>query len=342
MERKRDDERTDGWMGIRSAFGPFQTGVLSLCAIAAISCSSAEPVRLAPHVELSPEDVDLKPAAPRQGVSIGLEVEGNEGDSLERLERLPGARVRAVEPTGPAAAAGLRPGDIILSVDGIATDDPDALAAAIERAADGKEVRLQARRGTVAFEAVAVARASPEGIPPHELYRVDPVRIRAGFRTEVVDAGGSPRTAAAVSKVFPGSPLTAAGIREGDLVLALDGVPLASGHDLVRRIVEDHKPGDAVRLEVLRDREVLARKVRLWEPERRLTKLAALPLFRYAHDARASRTEFSLLDFWIFSLFSVKKEVGEKEYRFLSLLRFGSGRGELIEEGRGAPGEVAP
>jgi hypothetical protein len=109
----------------------------------------------------------------------------------------------------------------------------------------------------------------------------------------------------------------------------------------VRRVVEDREPGDVVRVDVLRGVEVVRRKVWLWEPERRLTKLAALPLFRYRRDLRASKTEFSILDLWIFSLFSVKKDAGETEVRILSLLRFGSGHGELIEEGRGA-GEVAP
>jgi predicted metalloprotease with PDZ domain len=303
--------------------------MLPLCAALA-ACSTSEPVELPQRVDVSPEIADLAPPSAAAGISIGLDAEQNESDSLEHLERLPGTRVRAVEPSGTAAAAGVKAGDVILTVDGIRVDDPDALSAAIQRSAEGSTLRLQVRRGTTVFETGVLARARPgAAIPPRELYRADPVRARAGFRTQVVDDIASPRTAAAIVEIFPGSPLAAAGLRKGDLVLALDGRPVASAHDLVRTLVEAHEPGDKVRLDVLRGGEVLVRKVRLHEPDRRLTKLAAIPLFRYRRTA--ARTEFSLIDLWVVSLFSFRKEEGEKEYRFFSLIRFATGRGELRE-----------
>jgi len=304
----------------------------ALPAALAASCATTEPVSSPPHVAVSPEAADLSVHEAPPGASIGLEAEGNESDSLERLEALPGVRVRRVEPSGPAAAAGLRPGDVILSVDGVPVDDPDALLAAVSRAGAGREIRLEARRDTVAFEAGLVPRPARGTSPPRELYRADPVRTRAGYRTEAARVAGEPRMAAAIVRLFPGSPLPGEGFREGDLVIAIDGRPIASANDLVRRLLEDHAPGDPVPFEALRGGEVLHAEVRLWEPRRRLAKLAAMPLFHYSSSARPSRTQFSLIDLWIVSLFSYRRDEGEREYRFLSLIRFGTGRGELREE----------
>ncbi|NNF77395.1 MAG: PDZ domain-containing protein, partial [Rhizobiales bacterium] len=57
--------------------------------------------------------------------SLGLELSSTEGE---------GVAVVDVDPTGPAAEKGLRPGDHILEVSGIEVEDPQSVASAIERA----------------------------------------------------------------------------------------------------------------------------------------------------------------------------------------------------------------
>jgi hypothetical protein len=44
------------------------------------------------------------------------------------------------------------------------------------------------------------------------------------------------------------------------------------------------------------------------------------------------QTRLSICDLWLFSLFSYSHEEGEKEYSLLSLFRFATGYGELVEE----------
>ena len=39
-----------------------------------------------------------------------------------------------------------------------------------------------------------------------------------------------------------------------------------------------------------------------------------------------------MLDLWLFSVFSYQQVEGEKEYSLLSLFRFATGYGELLEE----------
>ena len=94
-------------------------------------------------------------------------------------------------------------------------------------------------------------------------------------------------------------------------------------------------------LDRLRDGQITRARVSLWEPRRRVSRMALLPLFRYESDIEPSRSEFTLLDLWLFSLFSYRRSGGEREYRFLTLIRFGTGQGELIEE-TPSPREGAP
>ncbi len=319
-----------------------QTLLVVVASLLQCSCVTTEPVSVVPHINVSPADVTLDAPLEERTVTIGLAAEANESDSLERLEVLPGVRVASVEPTGAAAAAGVRVADVILSAADVATDDPVALAAVLRGASAGDPLALEVRRGTVVFEATVVPRSLPTTAPPpRELYRVDPVRTRAGFRTEVVVAGEERTAAAILVEVFDGSPLPGAGFEVGDAVLRLDGTPIASAHDLVRRLIEEREPGDTVVLDRSRNGEVQRMRVGLWEPRRRVSRMALLPLFRYENDLEPSRSEFTLLDLWLFSLFSYHRSGGEREYRILTLIRFGSGHGELIEE-TPSPQEDAP
>src|SRR5690554_3849213 len=69
------------------------------------SCVSTEPRQLLPAFSLSPENVllaDNTGSATTPAVSFGLTGGINESDSLINVTVLPGVRVRAVSPGGPA------------------------------------------------------------------------------------------------------------------------------------------------------------------------------------------------------------------------------------------------
>jgi putative serine protease PepD len=71
------------------------------------------------------------------------------GVRVAQAEGAPGAVIAAVEKGGPAAKAGLRTGEAIVSIDGRATPDPEALASVLarKRPGDTASVKLESPTG---------------------------------------------------------------------------------------------------------------------------------------------------------------------------------------------------
>ena len=65
--------------------------------------------------------------------SLGIRIDRNQSDRVA---------IASVRPDGPAAKAGLQPGDVILAVDGRAVSSPDDLVQAVSRAKAGSELQL--------------------------------------------------------------------------------------------------------------------------------------------------------------------------------------------------------
>jgi serine protease Do len=71
--------------------------------------------------------------------------------SLELTRRTEGVVIRDVDPSGPAAAAGLQEGDVIVKVNGEAVKTPAALKAALDKATDRPALLLVARQNAEIF-----------------------------------------------------------------------------------------------------------------------------------------------------------------------------------------------
>ena len=77
-----------------------------------------------------------------------------------------------------------------------------------------------------------------------------------------VDSGALVGTADGSSPVFPDSPAEAAGLREGDVIVALDGSEIGADSDLSMLIIP-YSAGDTITLTVLRDGEPIDLEVTL-------------------------------------------------------------------------------
>lgn len=308
---------------------------LLLCGVLLHGCVSYEPAVLVPAITLSPEDVSLVSdnTAAIARVDFGLETSLNESDSLVNIEILPGVRVRNVAANSAADSAGIQPGDIILSINGIETNNPDVLIALQQQSPTGPEFNFIVRRNTVVFEATVIGRLVAGNPPPQELYRADPIATRAGYRTEIVNIRNQPDIAAArLVEIFPDSPLPAAGINAGDLILTVNGVNLNSAQDLINRLNQDFALGDRVLLGVYDGQTISELSVQLWDPGRRISRVSLWPLLLYDSSLNPPSNSLSILDFWLFSFYEYRRVEGERSHSLLGLFNFTSDYGELTEE----------
>ncbi len=79
-----------------------------------------------------------------------------DGSSVRR-----GVQVRDVTPNGPAWSAGIRPGDILLSIDGVEIADPRALLLMISQRQPGGRVEFKVQRDSDVFETYATLIQQP-------------------------------------------------------------------------------------------------------------------------------------------------------------------------------------
>ncbi len=308
---------------------------LSLTCLILSACISYEPAILVPALTLSPEDIVLSASGGDSGnrVDFGLDVSSNESDSLVAVEVLPGMRVRGVAENSAAAAAGIRVGDVILAIDSMATNSPDALIAIQQQAAKTEPYEFELRRGTAVLATSVTGRPVTTATPPRELYRIDPLASRAGYDTRLVSVRGQANVAAAVVvTILPDSPLPAANINEGDLILALDGNALSSAQDLVTRLNRDYALGDRVLLDVYDGGDVRREELRLWDPGRRISRIAMMPLLQYESSLSPPASSLSILDLWLFAVYRYTRNEGEQSHSLLGLINFTTDYGELTEE----------
>src|SRR5262245_30476373 len=145
--------------------------------------------------------------------------------------------VGGVMPGAPAAKAGLRPRDRLLSVSGTDTPTWEKFFIAIASRAN-RDVPLRVIR-----DGQEITIQTTPVVPPGQ------------SRFEIADIGVLPDVHPHIPTVNPGEPADRAGIRPGDVVLAVDGQPITFRSQLRDAIVK--KPGQPITVTVRRDAQRL-------------------------------------------------------------------------------------
>lgn len=194
-----------------------------------------------------------------------------------------GARVDRVSPGGPAAEAGVRPGDVIISVNGksVEGDRPAREVVRIMRDVEpDSTVKLRLRRGDSTVDVDVVAREAPRQAPfafeMPDLPRLDGMQdwihgwrgawsgMELATLTPQLGKYFGAKEGVLVLRAPEGDALK---LQDGDVILSIDGRKPTSGSHATR-ILRSYQPGEQIKLRILRERKEMDLNVTLPEPPR--------------------------------------------------------------------------
>ena len=147
-----------------------------------------------------------------------------------------GALVRMVERDGPAAAAGIAAGDVIVSFNRKPIEKSDELSAAVARTKPGKSVTVEVVRGgrrqtltvtVAALESSPDRQARESGGERRFGVALSDLTPELRSRLNVPDKRGG----ALVTNVAQGGAAARAGIRPGDVILEINRKPVNNASD---------------------------------------------------------------------------------------------------------------
>ncbi len=181
------------------------------------------------------------PAAPRSFFG---------GAEFERVDDV-GLMVESVLPGGPAEAAGLHDGDVLVKFDGKGVESEGDLRDALRGTPVGKTVEIEYLRdgepGRTALTTIAASAYNPRAFAPPAGSGYWGV---SNLRRVPVD--GTKLYGVRVGGVSANRPADIAGLKEGDIVIDFDGRPVRTRKGLESYI--DHAaPGSIVKVTVIRD-----------------------------------------------------------------------------------------
>jgi photosystem II stability/assembly factor-like uncharacterized protein len=152
-----------------------------------------------------------------------------------------GLKLTSVAPNRPAARAGLKVGDILLSVDGKPTGTTAALVEILRPHKPGDKVKVAYQRGSDRKDADVTlgGRRTAGG------FRL----LNPGFAAEEAEGG------VLVTEIDEQGPAAKAGVKIDDLVISMDGKPIERFFQALGALSGTHRAGDKVALVIQRGNE---------------------------------------------------------------------------------------
>ncbi|HUY35256.1 MAG TPA: PDZ domain-containing protein [Pirellulales bacterium] len=210
----------------------------------------------------------------------------------DRNEGGNGVRIVKVIANGPAAQAGLKVGDRVISIEGRKVANMDDFAEAVGPTRAGGKLLFEVERKQERYRLKVTLgqRPPPAQRPVREFGRIPDAMPRSdrpmailGVVVDEVTAdvretlGLKEARGAVVLRLMPGSPAQQAGVPVEAVIVAVDGEDVDSPADL-RRLVAQTGPGGEITLLYVAQGELIERKVRLAKVDAALPELPARPI----------------------------------------------------------------
>jgi serine protease Do len=205
----------------------------------------------------------------RGSIGIQWSKDGSQADTLQAFGLDHGVLVEVVSPTGPAGKAGLKPDDIVIALNDHPVKNGDELT---DKVADlpigsnalltidrnGKRIDFNVNveeRSVVWKDRLQAAQLEPGTPSPpsrptsgHAEFGITIMRLTPKERS---DMSITDNTGIKITEVDPGSFGDDLGLQEGDVILSINRIPVATPDD-VKKIGVTLKPGQAVAVHIAR------------------------------------------------------------------------------------------
>jgi serine protease Do len=170
------------------------------------------------------------------------------------LDRPRGALVSSVDPDGPGAKAGLKPGDIILSYEGTPIERSNELPAIVGRAPIGKQARIEVwrDRGNRTLTVATADAGSGEKVAANDA-AASKGKLGVVVRPAEPQERGARGQGGLVVEQVSGA-AARAGVQRGDMLLSINGKPVKSVDELREQV---ERAGRTAALLVQRDGQQL-------------------------------------------------------------------------------------
>jgi len=168
-----------------------------------------------------------------------------------------GVLVNEVFEGDPASKAGVKPGDIIIAINGQPVDSPSKLSRLIARISPGDKIKVEViRDGKKKVLKASLAerkdQATLASIPPQQEkewgFNVQDLSDELVEKFELKEKSG-----VLITQVQPDSPADKGGLKEGDLIKEVNRKAVEKTEDFFS-ILKDSKKGENILLRVLRDK----------------------------------------------------------------------------------------
>ena len=177
---------------------------------------------------------------------IGVQIQPVTSDIADSLgiKSTDGALVAEVQPNGPALAAGIKSGDVILSVNGEEVDGPRELARKIASLSPNTKVDLKVwHNGSTTDDIMTLGTLPNEQVAKVEAPTQQETNPLSGFGLALAAANevpGAGKQGVVVTEVDPDGAAAQKGLKVGDVILEVGGKTVAQPSD-VSDVIKDAK-----------------------------------------------------------------------------------------------------